>query len=322
MSATMRQPVQTVVGRRVPPPAQAGTREPCIRTGVIGGWVAIYLCLVGIVPVFNERPLIVGVISLGQTALLIAFGGGGVRRSTIRSSATSRPRAVAAGALVGAIIGRLPDRTGPRRLGRATSGPSSSMPRRTCTHLLTNGMGTAGAWFPIVVGAITGALAGVVIGLPTGVRGSRSCGASACWSSSACSPACCGRRCWTSRRWPTLARFLFGAEGLKPVGARRRLRRDVRRSWLSSGRPSPSSAWMPCRPPSGASSSVRSRSSPWRIVAALPAGARPVLRAGHRPRRAVRAAGPRPQHHAGPRRPAGPGLRRVLSPSAPTRSAS
>ncbi len=34
-----------------------------IRTGVIGGWVAIYLCLVGIVPVFNERPLIVGVIS-------------------------------------------------------------------------------------------------------------------------------------------------------------------------------------------------------------------------------------------------------------------
>ena len=30
-----------------------------IRIGVIGGGIAIYLCLVGIVPVFAERPLIV-----------------------------------------------------------------------------------------------------------------------------------------------------------------------------------------------------------------------------------------------------------------------
>ena len=45
-----------------------------IRIGVLGGGIAIYLCLVGIVPVFATRPLIVGVVELGQAALLIAFG--------------------------------------------------------------------------------------------------------------------------------------------------------------------------------------------------------------------------------------------------------
>ena len=36
--------------------------------------------------------------------------------------------------------------------------------------LLTFGLGTSGAWVPIVVGAITGGLAGILIGLPTALR--------------------------------------------------------------------------------------------------------------------------------------------------------
>ena len=69
-------------------PASRWHPRTIIRTGVIGGWVAIYLCLVGIVPVFDERPLIIGVISLGQTALLIAFAGGAyvAARAFIRDS--------------------------------------------------------------------------------------------------------------------------------------------------------------------------------------------------------------------------------------------
>ena len=36
------------------------------KIGLLGGAVALYLCLVGIVPVFHARPLITGVITLGQ----------------------------------------------------------------------------------------------------------------------------------------------------------------------------------------------------------------------------------------------------------------
>src|SRR3990172_619548 len=75
-----------------------------LRIGGIGGGGAIYLCLVGIVAVFAARPLIVGVIELGQAALLMTFGVVGyvAARSIV---ATSRARAIAAGAFVGAICG-------------------------------------------------------------------------------------------------------------------------------------------------------------------------------------------------------------------------
>ena len=47
--------------------------SPVVRIGLIGGVIAVYLCLVGIVPTFNERPLIAGVISLGEASLLLAW---------------------------------------------------------------------------------------------------------------------------------------------------------------------------------------------------------------------------------------------------------
>lgn len=139
-----------------------------IRTGVLGGAVAIYLCLVGIVPVFAERPLIVGIVELGQAALLIAFGVGGyiAARPFI---ATSWPRAIIAGTFVGAIIGAF--LTALVLLGSVIDIRAVFINASPDLYaLLTNGMGTAGAWFPILVGAITGALAGVVIGLPKDVR--------------------------------------------------------------------------------------------------------------------------------------------------------
>ncbi len=72
--------------------------------GVLGGAIAIYLCLVGIVPVFADRPLIVGVVSLGQAALLVTFGVVGFLAGR-RALAISRLAAVLAGALAGAITG-------------------------------------------------------------------------------------------------------------------------------------------------------------------------------------------------------------------------
>src|SRR5262245_65830844 len=74
-----------------------------IRIGLLGGAVAIYLCLVGIVPVFHARQLIAGVITLGQIALFLSMAIPGAiaawRASTLREAA-----------LVGGVAGRSEER--------------------------------------------------------------------------------------------------------------------------------------------------------------------------------------------------------------------
>ncbi|MEO8274556.1 MAG: hypothetical protein ABI620_10860 [Chloroflexota bacterium] len=201
--------------------AASGTRRTwhartIIRAGVLGGFIAIYLCLVGIVPTFDKRPLIVDVISLGQTALLIAFAG--VAYLTARNFVReSWPRAVVAGTSVGAITGVF--LSGLVLLGSVVDLRAVFLNASPDLYaLLTNGMGNAGAWFPIVVGAITGALAGVVIGLPSVVR------VPLLWSLGMLVffGLFAGLLRTPMLAFPALAgvaRFLFGADGLKPVGA-------------------------------------------------------------------------------------------------------
>ena len=139
-----------------------------LRAGILGGAIAIYLCLVGIAPVFAKRPLIVGIVSLGQAALLIAFaviGYLGVRDLV----AISRLRAIAAGAATGAATGAF--LTGLTLVGSGVDLRTVFLNASPELYaLLTSGMGTTGAWFPILVGAITGGLAGGVIGLPVVLR--------------------------------------------------------------------------------------------------------------------------------------------------------
>ncbi|MCJ7712030.1 MAG: hypothetical protein MUQ32_14505 [Chloroflexi bacterium] len=139
-----------------------------LRAGVLGGIVAIYLCLVGIVPVFADRPLIIGVVELGQAALLIAFGVVGYLAARGQLG-TSRFRAVVAGTAVGAITGTF--LTGLVLVGSVVDLRAVFLNASPELYtLLTNGQGTEWAWFPIVVGAITGGLAGVLAGVPAGLR--------------------------------------------------------------------------------------------------------------------------------------------------------
>jgi len=139
-----------------------------LRTGVLGGVISIYLCLVGIVPVFADRALIVGVIELGQAALLIAFGAVGYLAARDQVG-VSRVRAVAAGTAVGAISGTF--LTGLVLVGSVVDLRAVFLNASPELYaLLTNGQGTSWAWFPILVGAITGGLAGVVAVLPAGLR--------------------------------------------------------------------------------------------------------------------------------------------------------
>jgi branched-chain amino acid transport system permease protein len=139
-----------------------------LRTGILGGAIAIYLCLVGIVPVFAERPVVVGIVSLGQMALLILFGvvGFAGARDMV---AVSRLRAVVAGAAVGAISGAF--LTGLVLVGSGVGLRTVFLNASPGLYdLLTSDMGTSGAWFPIPAGAITGGLAGILIGLPVASR--------------------------------------------------------------------------------------------------------------------------------------------------------
>ena len=151
-----------------PAGARSWHRRTIVRTGVLGGLVAIYLCLVGIVPVFAVRPLIVNVVELGQAALLIAFGVAGYLAAR-PFVGVSRVRAIAAGAVVGAIMGAF--LAALVLLGSVVDIRAVFINASPDLYsLLTNALGTTWAWFPIVVGVITGALAGVVIWLPGSVR--------------------------------------------------------------------------------------------------------------------------------------------------------
>ena len=73
-----------------------------IRIGLIGGAIALYLCLVGIVPVFHARQLIDGVITLGQVAL---FGSMALPGAFAARNATTLRDALMTGAVAGLITG-------------------------------------------------------------------------------------------------------------------------------------------------------------------------------------------------------------------------
>ncbi len=141
--------------------------QTLLRAGALGGAVAVYLCLVGIVPEFAARPLIGGVVSLGQTALLITFSIVGSLGA--RDEAAARLWAIMSGAAVGAISGTF--LTGLVLLGSVVDLRAVFLNASPELYaLLTSGMGTSGAWLPIVVGAITAGLAGILIGLPAALR--------------------------------------------------------------------------------------------------------------------------------------------------------
>jgi len=149
-------------------PAGPGVWRAVVRTGVLGGAVALYLCLVGIVPVFATRPLIVGVIELGQAALLMAFGAVGYL--TAHEVGVERPvraigAAIGAGAISGAVISALV------LIGAAIDIRAVFLNASPLLYdLLTFSEGTSWAWFPTLVATGTAGLAGVLIVLPRRYR--------------------------------------------------------------------------------------------------------------------------------------------------------
>jgi branched-chain amino acid transport system permease protein len=195
--------------------APTGAAWPAVmRVGLIGAIVAIYLCLVGIVPIFEERPLINGSISLGQTALLLtALGTGYLAGVRARGS---RLQTVAAGALAGLIaIGSL---------SLLVVVGSSVDLRGIMLHaspqlfnMLTAGLGIPGAWIPAVMGVLIGALAAGISLLPSYLRTGVFLGLGSLlilglFAGLVRTPLLNGP-------FSELARILFAPEGLTPIGA-------------------------------------------------------------------------------------------------------
>jgi branched-chain amino acid transport system permease protein len=130
--------------------------------GLVGAAVAIYASLVGVVPIFHERPMIQNVISLGQTVLvLIVFGTGYIAARGWRAGTASLAAGALGGGLAGfgltllVLVGAVVDL-------RAVFAPASN----ALYDILTFELGTAGAWAPTVVGVGLGLVAGALALLP------------------------------------------------------------------------------------------------------------------------------------------------------------
>jgi branched-chain amino acid transport system permease protein len=138
-----------------------------IRVGLVGGAIALYLCLVGIVPVFNPRPLIAGIISLGQTALVLAAMGAAYMAT--RRAPVGTVQAIAAGVIAGALTGAFPAAL--VLIGSVVDvrgfAPNASP---ALYSLLTFNNGVAGAWIPVVMLAVVGGAAGALAVLRDDLR--------------------------------------------------------------------------------------------------------------------------------------------------------
>ena len=185
-----------------------------VRVGVMGGIVAVYLCLVGIVPVFDARPLISGVISLGEAALI---GSLGVTGAVAARHAQTGPRnVVTAGAVAGLLAGiALSLLVIVGQLVNLRGFMLNASPQ--LYSLLTFGMGMAGAWIPVVAGALVGGFAGAFWLVPVRyrspiVRGFLSILVLGLFAGLLRTP-------MLAAGLGQLARFLFASEGLTVAGA-------------------------------------------------------------------------------------------------------
>ncbi|MGH2592195.1 MAG: hypothetical protein ACRDGG_01635, partial [Anaerolineae bacterium] len=185
-----------------------------LRFGLLGGVVAVYLCLVGVVPIFSERPLITEVISLGHTMLVLAGLGTGYLAA--RRAPGGQAQAVSAGALSGAIAGAvlaLLVIIGDIVNLRAVFLNASPL----LYNLLTFNLGVAGFWAPPIVGAVLGAVAGLIYVLPPKIRRPLTWGLASLLGLGLFAGLL--RTPMLTGGLSGVARFLFGPEGLTRAGA-------------------------------------------------------------------------------------------------------
>jgi branched-chain amino acid transport system permease protein len=142
--------------------------QPVVQVGLLGGIVALFLCLVGIVEASHRTPIISGVFTVGQTILIIAIlfpAVLAVRSMRTEDAVPSRLSTVAGGALASlitaAVLALLVLAGNWIDLRAVFINASPEL-----YDLLTFGLGMpAGLIVMLVVGAAIGALTGLVLSL-------------------------------------------------------------------------------------------------------------------------------------------------------------
>jgi branched-chain amino acid transport system permease protein len=154
------QAVATVAPDAPVAPAAAVDWRRAVRMGLLFGVVSLYVCLVGMVEVFQPRALVTGIITLGQTTMVLVAVGAAYL--TLRGQSMDRGGAAAAGALAGAVAGVFPavlvvimEIVNLRAMFLHASPGTAAV--------LTLGLGAAGAWVPIVALTVVGAATGLLL---------------------------------------------------------------------------------------------------------------------------------------------------------------
>jgi branched-chain amino acid transport system permease protein len=164
----------TATTASLPSQASANNRwAPVIQVGLIGGVVAIYLALVGILTALANRMIITGVISLGQIILLsvfILFGYMAAQRAAAKQAKPPLAWCLLSGAIAGLIISLF-------LAALVVIAPAINLrsifinASPELFELLTFGLGVpAGLFVLIGVGVVVGALSAGLFLLPDRLR--------------------------------------------------------------------------------------------------------------------------------------------------------
>jgi branched-chain amino acid transport system permease protein len=137
-----------------------------VRVGGAGALVAIYLCLVGVVPIGGERPVVAGIISLGEAAIIssLALTGAIAARRTV-GVRNVLVTGGASGLLAGLALTLLVVISSSFNMRGLVLNASPAL-----VDLLTFENGVQGAWIPAVIGLGLGLLGGAFWITPGRIR--------------------------------------------------------------------------------------------------------------------------------------------------------
>ena len=142
-----------------------------VRTGLIGGIVAVFLCLVGIVEIFGKRSLIEDLISLGHVFLFLSLLATGFVTASRKSDQAPLGRlwlslaGTTSGAVAGIVLALF------MLLGSVINIRAMFIHASPDLYkILSLGRGMAGVWLLPLVGAALGALGALIRILPSRIQ--------------------------------------------------------------------------------------------------------------------------------------------------------
>jgi branched-chain amino acid transport system permease protein len=142
------------------------------KTGLLGGAIGIFLCLIGMVEIFNKRYVIEGVITLGQFILLataIFMGFVASRRSSDLIGQNQPSLNLIAGLVAGLVTGVLVILL--VVIGNQVNLRAVFLNASPALYsLLTVNMGLSGVWLLPLIGTVTGLIGAAFLFLPESVR--------------------------------------------------------------------------------------------------------------------------------------------------------